>query len=243
MDNLKLWKSVETTPPEHVKPATVSGQNRTTVKAIFQKEKATEVFGIQGIKWGVVVGSETYDRINLSNGEVMLQYTAVMFFNYEGDRGEIPIAAAIMESAVVKRGKPDQYMRVDNEAIKKVRTDAMTKGLSELGFNADIFKGYYDNPNYSEYASNVVGEVIQEQLEKETIDEAEEYAKWKVKAIDVYASLNTVKAIQTTFTGHVRKATKVGDTKGIKAFDAARSARIEELKKMNEADKEESTNE
>lgn len=234
-DNLKLWKLVETTPPDHVKPASISGQSRTTVKAIFQKEKATEIFGIQGIKWGVVVGSESYERIHMDTGEVMLQYTAVMFFDYNGDRGQIPIAAAIMEAAIVKRGKPDQYMRVDNEAIKKVRTDAMTKGLSELGFNADIFKGYYDTQGYSEYASNITGEAQQEKVEAETINEAEEYAKWKVNALEIYASLNTVKAIQTMFTSHIRKANKVGDTHGIKEFDAAKNSRIEELKKMAEA--------
>lgn len=242
-DNLKLWKQVSTTPPEHIKNASISGQSRTTVKAIFQKEKATEIFGIQGQQWGVVVGSEVYERIPMESGEIMLQYTATLFYVYDDQRGELPIAAAIMEAAVVKRGKPDQYMRIDSEAIKKVRTDAMTKGLSELGFNADIFKGYYDTVGYSEYASNVTSEAQQEKIEAEAINEAEEYANWKEKALDVYRSLTTVKAVQTMFTSHVRKATKVGDNHGIKEFDKAHKARIEEIKEAAKKAKEGEANE
>lgn len=228
-DNLLLWKQVETTPPSHTAQAKVSGQNRTTVKAIYQTEKATEVFGPQGQGWGVEPESESYQRINIGD-EIMLQYNAIMYYNIDGKTGRLPIAAAIMEAAIVKRGQPSQYLRIDNEAIKKVRTDAKTKGLSELGFNADIFKGYYDSQGYSEYASNVYQEATQEKQEAEAISEAEQYAEWKVKALEIYASLNTNKAIETTFTGHVRKASKIGDTKGIKEFEEAKKARQEELK-------------
>lgn len=228
-ENLSLWKKVETTCPTHTAPAKVSGQTRTTVKAIYQTEKATEIFGSQGIGWGIEPESEKYERISIGD-EVMLQYNAIMYYNFNGKTGRMPIAAAIMEAAIVKRGQPTQYLRIDNEAIKKVRTDAKTKGLSELGFNADIFKGYYDSQGYSEYASSVHQEVEQEKQEAATISEAEEYADWKVKALEVYSSLNTNKAIETTFTGHVRKASKIGDTKGIKQFEEAKKARQEDLK-------------
>ena len=229
MANMDLWNKVQTTDPAHTAPAKVSGQTRTTVKAVYQNEKATEVFGVQGQHWGVKPDSETYTRIPIGD-EVMLQYTAVMYFDFNGERGEIPIAAAIMEAGIVKRGQPSQYIRIDNEAIKKVRTDAKTKGLSELGFNADIFKGYYDSPGYSEYASNVHQEAVQEKVEAESVKEAEEYADWKVSALAVYRELNTNKAIETTFTGHIRKANKIGDTKAVKEFEAAKNARQEELK-------------
>ena len=229
MNNMDLWKKVETTDPSHTKPANVAGQKRTTVKAIFQTEKATAVFGAQGQSWGIKPGSENYERFKIGD-EVMLQYTAILYYTFNDVTGEIPIAAAIMEVGFVKRGKTDQYLKIDNEAIKKVRTDAKTKGLSELGFNADIFKGYYDSPEYSEYASSIYHEAAQEKHESDTVAEAEEYAKWKVKALEVYASLNTNKAIETTFTGHIRKAKKVGDSKAIKQFEEAKKARQEELK-------------
>ncbi len=36
----------------------------------------------------------------------------------------------------------------NNDPCKKARTDALTKGLSELGFNADVFLGLYDDNKY-----------------------------------------------------------------------------------------------
>ena len=38
--------------------------------------------------------------------------------------------------------------RVDDDCIKKVATDALTKGLSKLGFNADVFMGRFDDNKY-----------------------------------------------------------------------------------------------
>ena len=227
--NMKLWESVSKTPSAHIQAASVSGQNRKTVKAVFQKEKATEMFGCYGQDWGVVVGSENYDR-NVIGDTHLLHYTAVMFYTYNERRGEFPIAASISEARIVKRGQPTERLMVDDEAIKKVRTDALTKGLSELGFNADIFKGWHDQSGYSDYVSSVIVEEETEKAEKETIKEAEEYAQWKAKELDFYSNLNTMKAIETAFTGHVRKATKIGDVKGVKQFTEAKEARIQELK-------------
>jgi hypothetical protein len=38
--------------------------------------------------------------------------------------------------------------KLDDECFKKVTTDALTKGLSKLGFNADVFMGQYDDNKY-----------------------------------------------------------------------------------------------
>lgn len=227
MSNMKLWESVSKTPADHIQQASVSGQNRKTVKAVFQKEKATEVFGCYGQDWGPVVGSEVYER-NVINDTHLLHYTAVMFYNFDGKRGEFPIAATAKEAYVTNGGKG--YLKVDDEAIKKVRTDALTKGLSELGFNADIFKGWHDQAGYSDYVSSVIGDQEAEKQEQETIKEAEGYAAWKEKELGFYSHLNTMKAIETAFTGHVRKANKIGDVKGVKQFTEAKEARIQELK-------------
>ncbi len=37
---------------------------------------------------------------------------------------------------------------MDDECFKKVSTDALTKGLSKLGFNSDIFLGMWDDNRY-----------------------------------------------------------------------------------------------
>ena len=38
--------------------------------------------------------------------------------------------------------------RIDDDFAKKVATDALTKGLSKLGFNADVFLGLFDDNKY-----------------------------------------------------------------------------------------------
>ncbi len=43
------------------------------------------------------------------------------------------------------------HQRVDEEAWKKARTDATTKGLSMLGFNADVFLGLWDDSKYHQW--------------------------------------------------------------------------------------------
>lgn len=230
IDNLELWNAVQTTDPSHIQEANVSGQRRKTVKAIFQKEKATEVFGVQGQSWGAVVGSEEYTRVHIDNGEILLQYTGVLFYDWKGKRGEIPMASAILERQLVKRGKPDEYLKLDNEAIKKVRTDAMTKGLSELGFNADIFKGWYDNRGYQDYAADIVGEENAEQQAAKSISEAEEWKNVTLpEMLASYERLTTVKAVTTLNTEHIRKATKIGDNHAIKLLAKAKDKRVETL--------------
>lgn len=225
-DNMRLWNKVKTTPPHQITIDSSKTPPRKSVKASIQKENATSAFGLYGTDWGIVVGSEVYNRAQIGDTH-LIHYTANFYYTFEGKRGEMPIAASIKEAYVTNGGKG--YLKVDEEAVKKVRTDALTKGMSELGFNADIFQGLHDLNGYSDYALEVTNEAQAERSEAETIKEAEEYAEWKAKAIAVYKDLNTNKAIETTFTGHIRKATKIGDTKGIKEFEAAKKARQGEL--------------
>jgi hypothetical protein len=146
MSNLKLWNSVEKTDPLLTKPAKVGGQDRKSLGAQQKKKFITEAFGIYGISWGPIAGSESMERINYPDGTVILQYMATAFFIYNGERGTFPIAAAIKEAYVTNGGKG--YLKIDDEAVKKVRTDALTKGFTDLGFNADIYMGKHDDYEY-----------------------------------------------------------------------------------------------
>ena len=230
-NNMRLWEKVEKTDPKHIHEMRQGGQVRKTIKAHFQKERATEVFGVYGIDWGIEVGTEKYDRNNFDTTH-LLHYTAVMYYTLDGVRGSIPVAASIKESYVTNAGKTF----VDHEAMKKVRTDALTKGLSELGFNADVYKGLHDQVGYSEHAASELAEVAQEKAEDETIAKAEEYKKFKEKALGEFALVNTVKAVNTLKTKFIRKATVMGDNKAIKMFSESAAIRIEELKEASKAE-------
>ena len=133
MSNTKLWDSVEKTAPKFTKKVNQRG-GFTAIGAQYQVRKATEAFGPFGIGWGVK--EETFQRYE-DTGLVLYQGT--LWYKYGEDNGEVPIHSSIKYHA---------NSRVDDDFAKKVATDAMTKGLSKLGFNADVFMGLFDDNKY-----------------------------------------------------------------------------------------------
>ena len=133
MSNTKLWDSGEKTDPKFTKKVNQRG-GFTAIGAQYQVRKATEAFGPFGIGWGVK--EETFQRYE-DTGLVLYQGT--LWYKYGEDNGEVPIHSSIKYHA---------NSRVDDDFAKKVATDAMTKGLSKLGFNADVFMGLFDDNKY-----------------------------------------------------------------------------------------------
>ena len=146
MSNLKLWDLVDKTDPKYTKEFTGKGGFKgTAVCAQSQRKKATEMLGLYGHTWGVK--NESYEIMMLSDDfhNNILVYKAVMYYEYDDKRGEFPIVSDIavwQYSAKYKNWSPT------TDPHKKVRTDALTKGLSELGFNADVFMGEFDDNKY-----------------------------------------------------------------------------------------------
>ena len=176
INNLQLWDSVEKTDPSKTKDASVSGQKRTAVDAQYKKKLITKAFGPYGLRWGVVVGSEKWDRTHYENQTCILHYMADAYYFIDGERGSFPIAASIKEAYVTKNGQG--YLRIDDEAIKKVRTDALTKGFTDLGFCADIHMGMFED---QDYVRGVAAEKAIEQA-----DQKEEETKRKYTEIKTY---------------------------------------------------------
>jgi post-segregation antitoxin (ccd killing protein) len=137
-DNLKLWNSVEKTNPEHTKKVTVSGHTFTAIDAYYQIKNATEQWGAYGDKWG-------FDESNIEmihNGENIL---ALFHGVFKYPDGKFPLSSSITVKYQVSNGK---YWKIDGDFAKKVETDAITKALSRLGFNADVFLGRFDDNRY-----------------------------------------------------------------------------------------------
>ena len=144
--SLEFWNKVEKTNPKYTKEAKVSGQKRTAVDAQYKKKMITEQFGMYGLGWGVLADSEKYERVHFENSTCILNYTATAFYVWKGETAKLPIAAQIKESYMTDGGKG--YLKIDDEAVKKVRTDALTKSFTELGFCADIHMGMFDDQDY-----------------------------------------------------------------------------------------------
>jgi hypothetical protein len=132
-NNLELWDTVETTDPQYTKKVNQRG-GFTAIAAQSQVKRATEVFGIMGHGWGV-----ENEKFTTVEGTTMVLYTANLWYKFNTRAGSIPIHSSI------KYGANGRY---DDDFSKKVATDALTKGLSKLGFNADVFMGLFDDNKY-----------------------------------------------------------------------------------------------
>lgn len=181
---LKFWDAVSTTDPKYVRNANVSGQNRTTVSAQYKKRNITSAFGMFAKDWGVETGSEEYERTHFENQTCVLHYRAVAFYIHEDKRYTFPIASSVRESYMVVN---KNYLKIDDEAVKKVRTDALTKGFTDLGFNSDVHMGEFDDQDYVAGAAAKAEMNRQDTLE-EALQEAkrgiDEYCKTEVEAAE-----------------------------------------------------------
>jgi len=146
-ENLGIWSRVDKTAPKDVKPVTNGGRTYSSINPTSQKKKATEIFGPYGSGWGVEPESEKFDYKEFSNGTILIVYRATMFYTHNEVKCRLPISANEKIAYVTNGGKG--YLKIDDESEKKVRTNAITKGLSELGFNADIFLGQWDDQEYN----------------------------------------------------------------------------------------------
>ena len=133
--NLQLWESVENTDPQFTKTVNQRG-GFTAIGAQYQVKRATETFGAFGYGWGV-----KDERIEKWEDCGLAVYQATLWYKYWETAEDhcIPIHSSI---------KYQSNGRVDDDFMKKVATDALTKGLSKLGFNADVFMGKFDDNKY-----------------------------------------------------------------------------------------------
>ena len=141
-DNMDLWNQVCETNPADTKSARLSGRNVTAIDPQKQRKRATELFGPFGMGWGVEKIHYSYHDVG--SGVTVLTYSATLWYNWRGKLCYLPIASQCKAAYTSSGGK----FIVDDESLKKASTDALTKGLSALGFNSDVFEGKFDDNKY-----------------------------------------------------------------------------------------------
>jgi len=150
VDNMAVWDAVSKTDVDHTKHVDQRG-GFTAIDAHSQIMVATQQFGPIGQGWGY---ENKYGEVHLESGKVLVWCDVTLWWNkegpeWEGNRGRIvrneygPVRGGAMLVNDVKR-KPD------TDAYKKASTDGLTKLLSHLGFNADVFLGLFDDNKYVE---------------------------------------------------------------------------------------------
>ena len=139
-NNMKIWDQVCQTDPKYTRKVNQRG-GFTDIGAQSQVQKATEIFGAMGTGWGI-----EEERIDRWREEGLGVYQATLWYlSNDKSKQYIPIHSAI---------KYNVSGRVDDDLFKKDATDALTKGLSKLGFNDDVYLGMYDDNKYVNSLSN-----------------------------------------------------------------------------------------
>jgi len=132
VDSMGLWNIVCETNPELTKKVNQRG-GFTAVCAQSQIKRATELFGPFGIAWGL--DNLSYTMIAEDAKNVGISLTAQFYYTYNEISGRFPIAS-------------DMPYKPNDDCSKKLRTDCITKALSNIGFNSDVFEGKYDDNKY-----------------------------------------------------------------------------------------------
>ena len=145
-DNLQLWSKVERTNPNYTKKAKVGGMSITAIAPQYQIKMVTEQFGPYGKAWG-------FKNIELDYSLVkdydMVVFKGTFFFP-EGQFEIINSSKLYINNAKTM---------LDDNFAKKIETDTLTKAISKLGFNADIFMGKFDDVRYLKEVTKEFAEI------------------------------------------------------------------------------------
>lgn len=169
--NLEIWNNVNTTDPKYLKKVSNSGRNYSAIDAQSQYLKATEQFGSYGNTWGLKNIEITYQSI----GETTLVNIKAIFY-YPGGEFETINSIKIAYMTNGYQGKPG-YLKIDEEALKKLETNTVTKALSRLGFNADVFLGQFEDNNYVQEINYAYADIPGKKLDTEKVLEIQKILK------------------------------------------------------------------
>ncbi len=151
-DNLRIWSAVEKTDPKQTTHVNQRG-GFTAINANYQIMNATKQFGPIGIGWGYTTDTPIFHDT--------LIFVPVTLWH--GDRANTFGPMLGCEEWKSAKG------HIDSDASKKATTDGLTKLLSQLGFNADVFLGKFDDQKY-------VSEVAKEFEPKPAVISAAQFA-------------------------------------------------------------------
>jgi len=161
-NNLKLWNEVEKTDARFTTEVSLGGRKYTSVDAYYRIKQATKSFGNFGQGWWVQ--AEGFDYASVPG---LCVYTATLCYMANDRQGNIPIRAAIAthtsKQVWENNKKTDKKELIpDEDFIKKVTTDALTKGLSFLGFSADVYLGKFEDSAYKEQTARELAELTKD---------------------------------------------------------------------------------
>jgi hypothetical protein len=150
-NNMVIWDKVATTDVDHTKEVSF-GRKFTAIDAHYQVMQATKMFGPIGQGWGY---DNQYHELHLQDGKIIAVCDVTFWWTTIGEWEGNEVRnrkqfGPIRGAAVVVGSNKDGSLKAvpDTDAWKKASTDGLTKCLSHLGFNADVFLGMFDDNKY-----------------------------------------------------------------------------------------------
>ncbi|MFX4242633.1 hypothetical protein ACOL22_07610 [Aliarcobacter butzleri] len=169
-DYLKIWDMP--TIPEQLKNVNSNGRNFSAIDSTSQFLQATKMFdGAYGITWGLKDLEYTYK--SLADTELLI-LKAIFFF----PGGEFVLHNSIKLAYMTQgyQNKPG-YLKVDDEAYKKIETNTVSKALAKLGFNADVFMGKFEDNNYVQELNYAYADIPGKKIDSEKVIEIQKLLK------------------------------------------------------------------
>ena len=168
--NMQLWNEVSKTNPAHTKNVKF-GRAITAIDPYRQVEAATKAFGPAGQGWGWDVKKVEYTTTN------QVAILVSMWVEQLGDKTDKRIEQWGQSALYIDKAEAKK----DEDCFKKATTDGLTKCLSYMGFNADIFLGKFDDNKYvnqmkEEFSApkeppvDVIGELVKLGMDKAKVE-------------------------------------------------------------------------
>lgn len=142
-ENMELWDKVCTTDKAFTNPVSF-GRKFTAIDPTYQLMEATKLWGPYGDKWGLFDVQMSFVDVRCAGKDKAQQWTetsAVLAGNFRYPGGEFPMFV-------------DAPFKPGDDVAKKLQTSAVSKALSKLGFNADVFLGKFDDAQYVKELEN-----------------------------------------------------------------------------------------
>jgi hypothetical protein len=138
MTNMKHWDKLSKSDPKFLKKVSFGSRSFTAIDPQYQVRMMTEEFGPIGEGWG---WDSTLEHVPLANGDMMvLAHVHVWHTDRANKFGAFVGCRKFFDNA---KG------RAAEDAPKMAVTDGLTKALSHIGCNADVFLGEMDGNKYA----------------------------------------------------------------------------------------------
>ena len=147
-NNLSLWNEVSITNPSFTKKVNFGAHKYTAINPQTQLKEATRIWGKYGEAWGIKnIRNQVLDINDNDANRVHKLIVSLVTFYYPGKDGkvvEFDLSNSLELATYTSKGK----FVIDSDAFKKIETNSISKALSKLGFNSDVFEGHFDEEDY-----------------------------------------------------------------------------------------------